>query len=298
MQVLAAKFGTDAHPANRVCDNYPSPITFYPPEVAATTTYSCNDQEMVDVTAAYNGTSTPYLSHIASTLTNISNFFPSVSSGDASTTDAINKLDTANDNSIFAQLHSPGDLRIEDGRGHTLGVLNGVVVNTFPFASYDAQTKSAHIFFPTSDDLAYKVTGTGTGVYGLDIAVRSGSRQITFHRDENVAITPGEVHTYTIDPSSVAEREKGVTLTIEKKGSDTANRAYHFNAMLTNITPPGLLSLPQAQFIPIVPPNLPVEKNIPHPAPLLMPYPSSPASDLNASPLELDLASSTTSSTQ
>lgn len=260
MQILASKYGTDGDPMNRVCDNYPDPVTIYPPDVSATTTYSCTDEEMVDLTAAYNGTSTPYLSEVASSTYNISNYFPSVTSSDASTTDEINKLYAADDNSVFAELHSPGNLSIQDSHGHVIGIVNGVVTDTFPFASYDPRTKTARIFFPQDDNLTYKVTGTGTGVYGLDIVIASGTQEITFHRGENVPIVPGEVHTYTIDSTAIAQGKNGVTLKIDEKGDGTINEMDQLGATLTTIAKPKLLSLPSASFIPVVLPKLPVRK--------------------------------------
>jgi hypothetical protein len=299
LQTLAGKYGTDAHPRNRVCDNYPDPVSFYPPTVSATTTYSCADEEIADVTAAYNGTSTPYLSQIATRLTNISNFFPSVSSSDASTTDLINKLNTANDNSIFAQLHSPGDLSIQDSYGHVIGVVNGIATDTFPFASYDSEAKAAHIFFPKDSNLTYKVTGTGSGVYGLDIVIRSGTQEITFHREENVPIAPGDVHTYSVDYDEVVHGKDGVVVTIDKGGSGITTETDHLPATIDNVNAPKLLTLPLVPFIPIALPPLPVPKKAL--AQIFVPTSTSaftsdvytPTSSRSTSTVGLDVASST-----
>ena len=146
----------------------------------------------------------------------------------------------ASDGSIYAQLHSPGDLSIQDNYGHVIGVVNGIAENTFPFASYDPDTKSAHIFFPQSN-LTYKVKGTGSGVYGLDITVTSGTQQVAFHRDENVPITPGEVHTYTIDANAIIHGKSSVTFKIDNKGNGTVNNIETLDASSTVVAIPQLL---------------------------------------------------------
>ena len=216
------------------------------------------------MTASYNGTSS-YLTGVASTTSNISSYFRNETSSDASTTDIVNKLFLAGDSSVYAQLHSPGDLSIQDTHGHIIGVVNGVATDTFPFASYDPQTKTAHIFFPQDDNLTYKITGTGSGVYGLDIAIASGTQQITFHRDENVPIVPGEVHTYTIDPVAIAQGKNGVTLKIDEKGNGVVNGVDQFGATLSAIAIPKLLPLPSTPFIPIVVPKVPTKVQIIYP---------------------------------
>jgi hypothetical protein len=265
MQILASKYGTSFGAPRRVCDNYPDPfvVSSSPPEVEATTTYSCTDEEMVDVAAAYHGSAAGYLSEVASALTNISDFFPSVTSTDASTTDLINKLNLANNDNIFLELHSPGDPTIQDAHGHIIGVVNGVATDTFPFAIYDPQTKSANIFFPQDDNMTYKITGTGSGVYGLDIIVTSGTQRFAFHRDENVSITPGEVHAYTFDLNTIAQGKNGVTLKIDKKGNGNINETDQFGAVFTQISSPKLLPLPTTHFIPIVLPKLHEKIKIP-----------------------------------
>lgn len=114
-------------------------------------------------------------------------------------------------------------------------MVDGVATNTFPFASYDPVTKTARIFFPQDDNLTYKVTGTGTGVYGLDIAITSGTQQIAFHRDENAPIIPGEVDTYTINASIALNHGNGVTLNVDKKGNGTVNEVQKFGANIVTL---------------------------------------------------------------
>lgn len=216
-----------------------------------------------------------------------------------------NKLFLAGDSSVYAQLHSPGNLSIQDTHGHTIGVVNGVVTDTFPFASYDPQTKTADIFFPQDDNLTYKVVGTGSGVYGLDIVVTSGTQKIAFHRDENVSITPGEVHTYTIDPIAIAQGKNGVTLKIDKQGNGIINETDQFGATLTDVVAPHLLPLPSVPFIPISLPNPPAQKKVAIPISIFARIPTSTSIVYTSTPifssstLRLEVASSTiNSSTQ
>jgi hypothetical protein len=303
MQILASKYGTTEGYSTRVCDNYPDPVVISSTVDYATTTYSCTDEEIIDLTAAYNGSSSPYLSEVATALTDIGDYFPSVTSTDASTTDIINKLNVANYNSVYFALHSPGDLSVQDAHGHTIGVVNGVATDTFPFATYDPATKSGYIFFPQDSNLTYKVTGTGTGVYGLDIDITSGTQRIAFHRDENVPITPGEVHTYTINTNMIAQGKNGVTLKIDKKGNGIINETDQLGATMTSVIEPRSLPLPSIPFIPIKLP-VPVKKKIPTPI-FVNPINSTftlPISTetFNSSTFHWDIASSTisTSSTK
>jgi hypothetical protein len=236
--------GTD----NRIC-NYTS-STVSVTYGTSTVDYSCLDREIILTTADYNGggygnidpstgSSTNYLYHIASTTLNISNYF--ATSTDATTTAIADKMIIANASSVYVQLHSPGDLSIQDNLGNTVGMVNGAVVNTFPFASYDARTKTARIFFPQSNNFAYKVTGTGTGVYGLDIDISDGSRQVSFHRDEAAPIVPGQTDTYTIDQNAIANHKNGVVLKTDLKGIGKVDLITNF-AGVASIFSPGNIS--------------------------------------------------------
>jgi hypothetical protein len=231
LRVLQEKYGNSASstPTNRVCDYTSSTVT------VASTTYSCLDREIVLVTAAFNGTST-YLGNVANKLSNIQNYFSNQTSSDI--TDMINKLDLANASSVYVQLHSPGDLSIQDSEGRIIGIVNGEVRNDFPFASYDRENKSAHIFFAPSDNLTYKVVGTGTGEYGLDVTITDGNQRTAF-RTRNVSLVPNEVHTYTIDQDAILKDQNGVTLRVDKQGDGTIDKVEVLSATITvSATPP------------------------------------------------------------
>ena len=236
--------GTD----NRIC-NYTS-STVSVTYGTSTIDYSCLDREIILTTADYNGggygnidpstgSSTNYLYHVASTTLNISNYFATTTN--ATTTAIADKMIIANASSVYVQLHSPGDLSVQDDLDHIIGMVNGAVVNTFPFASYDAHAKTARIFFPQSNNLAYKVTGTGTGVYGLDIDISDGSRQTSFHRDEVAPIVPGQIDTYTIDQDAIANHKNGVALKTDLKGVGKVDLIKNF-AGAVNIFSPGNIS--------------------------------------------------------
>jgi hypothetical protein len=271
---------------NKVCDSTSSTIT------VASTVYSCLDREIVLTTAQYNGTSS-YLGAVADKLENIQTYFPNQTSSDI--TDIINKLALAASSTVYAQLHSPGDLSIADSSGRVIGIVDGVFKNDFPFASYDPSTKSVHIFFPQDDNLTYKVVGTGTGTYGLDITVTEGGRSFAF-RTRNVALTPNEIHTYTINKSAILNHEGGVTFKIDKNGDGIIDRVQTLSATVSNVPAPKLmpvspLSIPrQTNFkfqVPSVPSRTPrifsrpaVTSSIPN----LPPYPTPNTSQQSVSP--------------
>lgn len=192
------------------------------PQTIGSTTYSCLDREIILTTAHYNGTST-YLAAVANKLDNIGTYFPGKDAGDLS--DLISKFNEASTHSVYVQLNSPGDLSIQDQKGRMLGVVDGVVKNELPFASYDPNTKSAHIFFPDEDDeyLLYKVVGTAKGKYGLTITETNSKKTIIF-KASGIAIVPHEVHTYSIDKKALAEGMNWVTLEVDRTGSGLIDR--------------------------------------------------------------------------
>jgi hypothetical protein len=226
---------TDKLDNNRSCNVTTTPFTVYSSEYG-TTTYSCADMETVLTTAAYNGSSpSTYLPAIANRLENIGTYFPGQTSSDI--TDIIDKIALAGaSSSVYAQLYSPGDLSIQDSDGHTIGVVNGVVKNDFPFASYDPQTKAIRIFFPQDNNFTFKVSGTGTGVYRLKIGISDGSKLISFATGDMPTV-PHQLDTYTLDRSTLLEGKNGVTLNVENKGDGTINKTMTYGATVSAVVP-------------------------------------------------------------
>jgi hypothetical protein len=241
--------------ANDVCSSYPSPLPIYVPDNSATTTFTCTDQQMIKATAKYNGNApSTYLPAVAGRLDNIGYYFTGATSTDASTTDAINKLNAAGDDSVYAALHSPGELTIVDNKGDALGVVDGQVRNDFRFASYDANSKAAYIFFPKDDNLSFKVVGTGTGPYRLDISIATGGKLITFNSD-NIETRPGQIDTFSIDRDAVLKQLSGVMRKADYDGNGTVDETQSLAATVTDLPAVTLKPLPAVTYIPIVLPN-------------------------------------------
>lgn len=204
----------DKYNNNLECDTTPGSLTIN------SVSYSCLDREIILTTAQYNGTST-YLAAVANKLDNIDDDFPGQSASDLS--DLISKFNSASADSVYVQLHSPGDLRIQDSKGRIVGLVDGKVKKELPFSTYDRKAKLAQIFFPGSEDLTYKVVGTDKGVYGLDIIINSGDDNYEFET-KNMSMVPGQVDTYKVDKVLLQRGENGVTVQIDNDGDSIIDK--------------------------------------------------------------------------
>jgi hypothetical protein len=219
LKVLQTKIGN-----NLVCNATTSVITL------GSYSYTCLDREILLSTAQYNGTST-YLGAVANRLRNIDDYFPTATTSDI--TPLIDKLDYASDHLIYIQLNSPGDVSVQDSKGNVVGMIEGKIKNDFQFASYDPERKSIQIFFPQDNNLTYKVTGTGTGVYGLDVTIKEGKEQV-FFRSKGIPITPGQIHKYKVDKKAVLDhRNDAVTVEVDSNGDGKVDKVLKTGASLT-----------------------------------------------------------------
>lgn len=178
------------------------------------TTFSPTERKIISATENYNG-ACGYVNDVADRLDDIGSYFSGATTSDIST--LVQKMHTAGTDLICAQLHSPADLSIQDSKGHKVGVVNGEGRNDFPMAVYDKDQKFAKIFFPRDENYTYKLIGTGSGTYGLDITIIKGSQVISFET-RNVPIVPGQIDTYTVDKNAVLKHLPGVTLKVHKEG--------------------------------------------------------------------------------
>lgn len=237
--------------------------------------YSPTDQEAITMTAAYygnpNATDTcPYVGDVADRLDNITDYFANADTGMVSSTE-VSQMHLAADDVVCAQLHSPGDLVIEDSSGRKAGVLDGKGVNTFPLAVYDPNGKWVEILAAASDTYTYKVVGTGNGVYGIDIDTRENGKTVLV-QGRNIPITNGEIHAYSVDKNAILNNVGGgVTLDITKPGSvamgvDTLGEmpsgssfATHVMENTTFIPPPKSVPPPKPILhLPVITPSIPV----------------------------------------
>ena len=239
------------------------------------TTYTASDRRTILATQSYNGLCKPYVQNIANTLDSIDSFFPGVTTSSISS--LVQKMHIVGQNDICFKLHSPGDVSIQDAEGRTLGVVNGVVKNDFSLGSYDPATKFGFVFLPPDKNFMYKVVGTGTGVYGLDITIVSGTQEIAF-QTRNMSLAPGQIDTYTIDQAAILDNQKGVTLKVDSKGDGTINNIEIFGATVENIKPEKSPPTTTASLQDIGLPN-------PFVIPTPIIYPPSPSPKVNITPI-------------
>ena len=193
------------------------------------TVYSASDRKALSATANYNG-SCDYLDEVADKLDVIDTYFPTATSSDIS--GFIQKMHTAGNTSICAQLHSPGDLVIQDSKDHVVGMVDGRSENNFPLAIYDEDQKFIKILAAGNDNYTFKVVGTDKGAYGLDITLKNGDKDVVF-RAIDIAMLPGQVHTYSLDKEALLKGKEGVTLKIDRNADGIPERTIISGAILT-----------------------------------------------------------------
>lgn len=184
------------------------------------TTYSANEREIIQVTERYNG-ACGYVDNVADKLDDIGTYFPTATTSDIST--LIQKMHTAGDEMICAQLHSPADISIHDNKARIVGVNQGKGENDYEMAVYDRDEKFAKIFFPNEEDYTYKVIGTGRGVYGLDLTLKKGD-QYTVFTARDIPVGSGEIHTYEVNKVMLEKGEKGVDIRIDYNGDGVIDK--------------------------------------------------------------------------
>ncbi len=206
-------------------------------------TFNCNDLVNVKTVWFYNGksfsTKYNYMKDISNQLKVLSNTFPGITY--ANNDNLIEKLAIANRHRIEIDAHSPIEVRVKDSLGHIIGLVNGEDIIDIPNGTYNKDTESAVIFFPT-DTYKYEVVGDSTiptgGTYGLDINIFNGSDTPLVFNAVNLPITEGEKHIYTVDQTKLAQNAPdAVTIQIDTNGDGTIDRTVQTNNELSSITP-------------------------------------------------------------
>ncbi|MBA3789386.1 hypothetical protein H0X32_03255 [Patescibacteria group bacterium] len=196
-----------------------------------TTTYSAADRQDILTTEAYNGGNCGYVSSVANKLNKINNYFPTATT--TSIRALIPKMETAGNDSICASLHSPADLSIHDSNGNAVGITKGQGIDDFPLAVYDPIEKFAKILAAPNDNYDYRVEGTDIATYGLDITIKNDDQELIFSATD-IPITPGEVHTYSINkPELLAGNGEAVTIQIDTNGDGIIDRTIQAGPTLT-----------------------------------------------------------------
>ena len=133
--------------------------------------------------------------------------------------------------SIMIELKSPGYLQACDSDGRMAGLVNGEIIEGIPFASYDEE--SGTIVIPFSyNSYHYKVIGTDSGTYGLDITSVEDGEATTFTATD-IPTTDGAIHQYTIDWDALSQGEEGVTVQVDSDGDGVFEDTFTADGKLT-----------------------------------------------------------------
>jgi parallel beta-helix repeat protein len=144
LQILANSYYSNAR-------NIVNPVT-----ADDNVTYSALEARTIVATEGYQG-SCGYVKLVANRLYDIATYFTGENINDIST--LVDQMYTAGDHEVCGQLHSPGDLSIQDSSGRTVGVVNGEGGNDFPLAVYDQTRKFVKILAAGDKNYTYKVVG-------------------------------------------------------------------------------------------------------------------------------------------
>jgi hypothetical protein len=207
---------------------------FYPISTSTVingTTYTANEREIILTTEGYNGINCGYVNAVASTTENIDNYFPTATSSDITT--LIQKMHTAGNEVICAQLHSPGDLSISNLNGNKIGIVNGKKLNNFPLALLDTNNKIIKILSPENNqNYSFEVEGTNSGTYGLDVTIKNGDKFTKF-KAVDIAMLPGQIHSYSFEKEALGKGQNSITLKVDRNGDGIPERVIQSGMTLT-----------------------------------------------------------------
>lgn len=191
-------------------------------------TYSAFDRKVILGTEYYNGSNQfnndacTNLNGVATRLDTIGSYFTNATSSAVS--DLVEKMHSASQHTVCAQLESPGELSISDAEGRVVGVTNGKGKNDFPLAIYDAEKKYVKVYAASDQDsYTYNVVGTAKGTYGLKISAINNGKEVQFEA-KNIPILPNGIHTYKINIKDLVAGKDGVTLRIDRNGTGKVDR--------------------------------------------------------------------------
>jgi len=115
-------------------------------------------------------------------------------------------------------LHSPAELRVIDPTGRITGLVDGAVVRSIPYSTYDQSSESVLLMLASDfDSYNYEVAGTADGIYGLTIAVREGS-EVSEIELARVSTSDGAIHRYSADWSSLRREARGIERRTDQDG--------------------------------------------------------------------------------
>jgi hypothetical protein len=206
------------------------------PVTIGSTTYSGYERSWFADMYHYNGR-LHYLIEVANAMSDFSAYLVSGTQlvpTSTETVNLVNDLHTAYDNSTEFLVRSPVDLQITDASGRMAGMVNGKIKEDIPGSAYDPETNSVAVLM-TDAPFTYKVTGTQTGDYGVEIiSIRNGKKVI--FNNPVIPIQKGEIHSFTLDFNKLFAGQKGVTMSVDTKGNGTINKVETFGPSTTDIS--------------------------------------------------------------
>lgn len=192
--------------------------------------YTPEDRDAISVVQYYNGSKKcGYVKNVSLKLQNIDDYFPGQNVDDIMY--FVDKMYYVSSIEMCSMLHSPGELVVIDKQGSKVGVENGKGVNGIPFSVYDKEKKYVNILNSESSYF-YKVVGTGSGVYGLEVNFFEDGKTISFN-SVDIPIKKGEVHLYYIDKYSLSNKSHSNYLEVDKNNDGIIERKIILNDYLT-----------------------------------------------------------------
>ena len=181
-------------------------------------TFTCQDVGKILTVWGYNGKvlAGNYLRLVSNALRDLPSY---VGITYPNTDQLVEKLALANNNRIEFQKFSPVEIQVIDSAGRTTG-FDGTsdIKGDIPFSTYDQSTGRGVLFFPDAENqYKFRVIGTGDGTYDFEVDSVVGDTTKTFRAD-NIPVTVGAVHEFTIDEAALERGERGVTVRVDPNG--------------------------------------------------------------------------------
>jgi len=151
---------------------------------------------------------------------------------------------------IAVQLDCPADLHVYDSQGHHAGVSDGAIERGIPRAFYirgspapEGDTSGKPVpetvfLFDTTQPYSLVVKGTGAGTYTLTAKRVAESGNSTTFVAKGITTSDGAAHQYSIDWSTVARGEQGVTVRLDSDGNGVFEKTLRAGAELDETAVP------------------------------------------------------------
>jgi PKD repeat protein len=130
---------------------------------------------------------------------------------------------------LIVDVHSPGELRVQDSEGRVTGLVGGEVKEEIPDSAYIDGTV---IIFSPSDSYSYWVVGIDEESYGLGVFSVEDGKPIDFTAID-IPTTSGAVHQYSIDWDALSQGEEGVTVDVDSNGDGITDYTLTAGNVLT-----------------------------------------------------------------